>query len=142
MSRWIGFLIAIAGGISLGLIYGWVINPIEYVDTSPGTLKFDYKTDYVLMVAETYRSDGDLPAAARRLALLQEMPLSNLVYRALLFAQKVGYSDEDLAQLEELHQELLKYDFPSETIIPPLETLPTGIMTPEITPSGQETTAP
>ena len=142
MSRWIGFLIAIACGIGLGLIYGWVINPIEYVDTSPGTLKFDYKTDYVLMVAETYRSDGDLPAAARRLALLQEMPLSNLVYRALLFAQKVGYSDEDLAQLEELHQKLLTYDFPSETLPQPLEPIPTGIMTPEITPSGQETAAP
>src|SRR4030042_4793942 len=135
MSRWIGFLIAIAGGIGLGLIYGWVINPIEYVDTSPGTLKFDYKTDYVLMVAETFRSDGDLPAAARRLALLQEMPLSNLVYRALLFAQKVGYSDEDLAQLEGLHQALLTYDYLPETNTPPLDTLQSGSMTSEITPS-------
>jgi hypothetical protein len=142
MSRWIGFFIAIAGGIGLGLIYGWVINPIEYVDTSPGTLKFDYKTDYVLMVAETYGVDGDLPAAARRLALLQEVPISNLVYRALLFAQKVGYSDDDLARMEELHQSLLTYDDIPETNTTPIETLQTGDLTPEITPSGDETAAP
>jgi hypothetical protein len=142
MSRWIGFLIAIAAGVGLGLFYGWVINPLEYVDTSPGTLKFDYKTDYVLMVAETYHVDGDLPAAARRLALLQEIPLSNLVYRALLFAQKVGYSDVDLVQLEELHQALLTYDYLPETITPPFETPPTGIVTSEITPSLQETAVP
>jgi hypothetical protein len=142
MSRWIGFLIAIAVGIGLGLIYGWVINPIEYVDTSPGTLKFDYKTDYILMVAETYRADGDLPAAARRLALLQEMPLSDLAYRALLFAQKVGYSDGDLTLLQELHQALLTYDLPSETITPPPDALSNGIISPEITSSGQETPSP
>ncbi len=142
MSRWIGFLIAIAAGIGLGLVYGWVINPIEYVDYLPGTLKFDYKTDYVLMVAETYRVEGDLPAAARRLALLQEMPLSDLAFRALLFAQRVGYSDGDLAQLEELHRALMTYDFSSETSAPPPEALPTGNTPPEFSPTGQETASP
>jgi len=142
MSRWIGFLIAIAGGIGLGLFYGWLINPIEYVDTSPGTLKFDYKTDYVLMVAETYRKEGDLPAAARRLALLQEMPLSDLAFRALLFAQKLGYSDSDLARLEELRQALLTYDFSSETSAPPVEARPTVNPPSELSPTGQETASP
>lgn len=142
MSRWIGFLIAIVAGIGLGLIYGWVVNPIEYVDTSPGTLKFDYKTDYFLMVAETFHVEGDLPAAARRLALLQEMPLSDLAFRALLFAQRVGYSDGDLAQLEELHRALLTYDFSSETSAPPPEAFPTVTPSPEFSPTGQETASP
>ena len=127
MSRWIGFFIAITAGVGLGLLYGWVINPIEYVDTSPGTLKFDYKTDYVLMVAETYHADGDLSRAARRLALLQEMPLSELAHKALLFAQKVGYADHDLNLLQELYRALQAYDLSPET------PSPAGISSPQET---------
>lgn len=138
MSRWIRFLIAIAAGIGLGLLYGWVINPIEYVDTTPGTLKIDYKADYVLMVAEAYQADGDLPTAARRLALLQEMPLSELTHKALLFAQKAGYADGDLASLQGIHQALLSYDIPEgENTQSPGQLPPaTG------TPAGQEPEAP
>ena len=142
MSRWIGFVIAIAVGISLGLFYGWVINPIEYVDTTPGTLKIDYKTDYVLMVAETYQADGDLPAAARRLALLQEMPLSELAYKALLFGQRAGYGDEDLALLQNLRQALLRYDINVEPVSVPTLTQPSDSVTLVPTPTGQETITP
>lgn len=142
MSRWIRFLIAIAAGLGLGLLYGWVINPIEYVDTTPGTLKADYKADYVLMVAESYWKDGDLPAAARRLALLQEMPLSDLVYKALLFGQKAGYGDQDLALLQELRQALISYDLPDDAVTPPSVDLPSGAGTVPATPSRQGTAAP
>ena len=48
-SRWILFIFAILVGAGLGLLYGWVINPVDYVDTTPDTLRIDYKTDYVLM---------------------------------------------------------------------------------------------
>jgi hypothetical protein len=51
MSRWTRFLIAIAVGLALGLLYGWVLSPVKYVDTTPNTLRADYQTDYVLMVA-------------------------------------------------------------------------------------------
>jgi hypothetical protein len=136
MSRWIRFLVAIAVGVGLGLLYGWVINPVEYVDTSPGTLKFDYKTDYVLMVAESYHADADLSKAALRLALLQEMPLSDLVQKALLFAQKVGYADNDLAILQDLSRAVSAYDHS-------VETLPaSGITTPASPSSLPETQAP
>jgi hypothetical protein len=124
MSRWIRFLVAIAVGVGLGLLYGWVINPVEYVDTSPGTLKLDYKTDYVLMVAESYHSDGDLSKAALRLALLQQMPLSDLVQKALLFAQKVGYADSDLALLQDLSQAMSAYDLSVETLPSSASTTP------------------
>lgn len=142
MSRWVRFLLAIAAGIGLGLLYGWVINPIEYVDTTPGTLKIDYKTDYVLMVAEIYQADSDLPAAARRLALLQELPLSEMAYKALLFGQKAGYGDEDLTLLQDLRQALLTYDHSDEAATPPTLALPTSTGALATTPSGQETPAP
>ncbi len=60
MSRWSKFLIALILGASAGLFYGWVVNPVEYVDIAPQSLRVDYKTDYVLMIAEAYQVDHDM----------------------------------------------------------------------------------
>ena len=57
MPRWLPPLILAIIGIALGLLYGWVIEPVKFVDTTPASLRADYQTDYVLMVAEAYRSD-------------------------------------------------------------------------------------
>ncbi len=102
MSRWIWFLIAILVGVGLGLAYGWWISPVEYVDTSPDSLKVDYRTDYVLMVAEAYKNSGDVALAERRLALLGNTPPLEIVYQAILFAQKVGYLDSDIQLMQNL----------------------------------------
>jgi hypothetical protein len=106
MSRWIRFLTAILIGIGLGLAYGWLVNPVEYVDTSPDSLGVDYKTDYVLMVAEAYKLEGDLPLAIRRLALLGATAPVDLVYQAISFAQKAGYIDADLEVMQALLNDL------------------------------------
>jgi hypothetical protein len=106
MSRWIRFLIAILAGIALGLIYGWVISPVRYVETSPDTLRVDYKADYVLMVAEAYQDEKDLAAALRRLALLGEAPPVEMVYQAVQFAGQYGYNDADLGRLQVLMEDL------------------------------------
>ncbi len=100
--RWLFFLLAIAAGIAAGLIYGWIINPVKYVDTSPDTLRADYKTDYVLMVAEAFQAEQDLDAAARRLALLGDAPPAQTIGEAVTFAVRAGYAPEDLEKLRQL----------------------------------------
>lgn len=106
MGRWLGFLIMIAIGAAAGMFYGWVVNPVEYVDTAPNSLRIDYKTDYVLMVAEAYRVEGDLSLAARRLALLGSEPPLELVNQAIAFAMQIGYAPSDLALMQALAQAL------------------------------------
>jgi len=106
MSRWIRFLIAIIVGIGLGLVYGWLINPVEYVDTSPDTLRIDYKTDYVLMVAESFHREGDLALVAYRLALLGDIQPINMVQQAIQFAQKAGYNQSDIDLMQTLSNAL------------------------------------
>ena len=104
MTRWLGFVIVILLGITAGLYYGWVINPVKYVDTIPSSLRVDYKSDYVLMVAETYRLEKDLSQAVRRLGFIgSENPLET-VQDAILFATQKGYADSDLAQMGELEK--------------------------------------
>lgn len=118
MSRWIRFFIAILIGTGLGLLYGWVISPIEYIDTAPGTLRVDYRTDYVLMVAETFSSESDVDLAVRRLGLLGEAPPIELVESAITFAQKAGYTDNDLDLLQVLLNAIQAYTIAQETPSP------------------------
>lgn len=106
MDRWIKFLLVIAAGLALGLVYGWIISPVEYVDTTPETLRADYRSDYVLMVAEVYHREGDLDLAARRLALLGSQPPVQIAAAALDYGLSAGYPPLDIALLQELATDL------------------------------------
>lgn len=95
MKRWIYFLLAVLIGVVAGLYYGWELNPVEYVETTPATLRIDFQTDYVLMVAEAYQGEGDLDLAARRLAVLGETPPAEIVRQAMIYAAQIAYADTD-----------------------------------------------
>jgi hypothetical protein len=129
MSRWILFLITVALGIGAGLYYGWRIDPVEYTNTTPDTLRDDYKTDYVLMVAETYQVDNDLDLAAQRLAVLGKQGVSGgeggsgnpgaaqtaaaeIVAAALQYATTIQppYAEADLALMRRLSEALKPLD--------------------------------
>lgn len=102
--RVVYFLIAIAVGVGLGFLYGWVINPPGASNTSPVTLRADYKADSVLMIAEIYKRDVDLPAAQARLALMGDPLLTS--QNALLTAQQLGYAYVDIETMARLVQAL------------------------------------
>ncbi len=106
MSRWLRFFIILVLGIGIGLLYGWVVDPVEYIDTSPESLRDDYKTDYVLMVAEAYQTEGELDLALERLKFLGEAAPEVLVDNALYFAVQSGYSASDLKLLRGLSDAL------------------------------------
>jgi hypothetical protein len=100
--RWLFFIVSLAIGVGLGLYYGRVISPIQYVDTSPATLRADFRADYTLMVAETFQSEQNLENAARRLAILGSQPPIKFVSEALSFAQQNKYDPADIALLQNL----------------------------------------
>jgi hypothetical protein len=104
--RFIWFLIMIALGAAGGMAYGWIGNPVQYVDTAPQSLGADYKADYVLMVAEIYDGDRNLLAAEERLAFLGSRPPQQLVSEAILSAQKIGYPLADVEVMGRLMQSL------------------------------------
>lgn len=110
MSRWTKFLIAVAVGAAVGLFYGWVVNPVEYVDIAPGSLREDYKTDFVLMVAEAYQVDHDMGLAVSRLALLGNDAPTDTVASALSYALQHGYSQQDLSLIQWLGEDLVSWN--------------------------------
>jgi hypothetical protein len=106
MSRWMLFLIVILIGAAIGMAYGWMINPVEYVDTSPDALREDYKTDYVLMVAETFHAEANIGLAARRLAMLGDNQPIDIVTRAIQYGEQNQYSAADLGLMGDLQEAL------------------------------------
>ena len=106
MSRWTLFILVLIVGLGLGLLYGWVINPVSYQDTTLDDLRVDYKTDYTLMIAEVYHYEADLEWAMNRLILLEDdSPLSSVI-NALRFASEAEYSLPDMYLLRDLHNAL------------------------------------
>jgi len=94
--------LALLAGIGIGLAYGWVIDPVDFFDLTPDTLRADYKSDYVLMVAESYRVERDPGLAARRLAIFGTQSPSAIASSGLTYARANGFSDGDIVLMQEL----------------------------------------
>jgi hypothetical protein len=100
--RFVFFALAILAGFAAGLGYGWSINPVQYRSTSPDTLQIDYRTDFVLMVAELYQAEGDLALALARLGFLGDTPPLILMNETISYGDTLRYADVDLQLMRRL----------------------------------------
>ncbi|MBN2388907.1 MAG: hypothetical protein JXB85_17970 [Anaerolineales bacterium] len=80
-------IFGLAIGIGLGLLIAWAFIPVTYVNTSPRSLRADFKDSYRVLIASAYTANGDLGRAQARLDLLgDEDPAAALADQALLLA--------------------------------------------------------
>ncbi len=72
MKKWLrlDLLAGFLAGLALGLIYAWLLAPVQYTDTTPDTLRSDYKDQYRFLAASAYAATGNLERARSRLSLL------------------------------------------------------------------------
>ena len=101
-TRWIVIILALIAGAGIGIAYGRYIDPVEYSDLTPDSLRDDFKADYVLMAAEAYRAEQDPGLAARRLAIFGTQSPSSIAADGLAYARANGFSDTDIALMQEL----------------------------------------
>ena len=101
-SRWVFLILALLAGLGIGLAYGWVIDPVDFFNLTPDTLKADYKADYVLMTAEAFRAEQDPGLAARRLAIFGSQSPSAIAASGLNYARRNGFPDSDISLMQEL----------------------------------------
>ena len=104
-SRWLYFILVIFLGLAGGLLIGWVILPAQYAEITSETLRVDYQTDYILMVAEVYNQNQDIFQAVSNLDFLGTSSPVEKVRQAILFAEP-RYADADLNLLRDLFQGL------------------------------------
>jgi hypothetical protein len=105
-------------GLILGLLYGWIIRPVEYLDTAPASLREDYRSDFVLMIAETYANEGDLELARIRLASLGPQPPINFVLAAIDYGVEHDFNPNDLQTLNRLAVDLRSMPASAEIGLP------------------------
>ncbi len=65
-------IIGLVLGIALGILYGWVINPVEWTDAAVDHLRPDLQQEYLRMAIDSYASNQDVELAKKRFADLGE----------------------------------------------------------------------
>lgn len=102
LKRWLLIITTAILGIAFGLSYGWLISPVEYTNVTPEILRSDFRTDYVLMVAEAYRVEQDPELSSQRLAILGAEEPTVLAAQAYEYARQNAYAADDLALIQDL----------------------------------------
>lgn len=114
------FLLALLAGLGLGLAYSWVIAPLQYVDTSPASLRADFKAHYRVAIAAAYASSGNLDRARARLNLLGDPdPIEALSAQA----QQMLASGEDFETVRQVAQLASDLGDPGSVALGPTRTL-------------------
>lgn len=102
INRWLFVVLAFVTGIGAGFAYGWIIDPVDFFDLTPDTLREDFKADYVLMVAEAYHSQRDPGISARQLAIFGSQSPTSIASQGLTYARANQFAESDLALIQEL----------------------------------------
>lgn len=77
----ISLLIGLLIGLAAGLTLGWVIMPVQYVDSPMRDLESRFRDDYTVMVAASFlveRSAGDLAAIEAASLRLEPLGVGNV----------------------------------------------------------------
>jgi hypothetical protein len=136
LSRFFWFLVCILIGAAAGLVIGWYLKPVAMGDVKPSALRSDYRTDYVLMVAEVFDSEKDLSRAAQRLAYLGSDSPVRLAQAAILRAGELSYDQRDLEMLAHLAQAFQSGPSTASTPAAGVTAAPTSQATPAASPTA------
>jgi len=145
MSRgaWFPLVAGLVLGLAAGLFYAWRVNPVEYTDTAPSSLRADFKASYLSLIASAYSSTSDLARARARLEVFADPdPATSLAALAqqLLAAGVPTTEAGALAALAEALGSRTPTLSPLQTATP--SRTPTQTRTPTITPTPLPTRTP
>src|SRR3990172_6842488 len=138
-SGWLPLLLGLGLGLAGGLFYSWIVNPVEYVETARGSLREDFKADYLALIAAAYASRGDLVRARARLALFEELNPAGELAALAQRRQASGHPLSEAQGLAKLAAALQGAPAAAPTGVPSASTTPAP---PPSTPPPTPTHAP
>lgn len=118
-------LAALLLGLGLGLLYAWVLSPLQVVDSAPQALRSDFKDQYRAVIAAAYSANRDLPRASARLALLGDTDSREALSVQAQGMLAAGESQKTIQQIIDLAS-ALQGNLPAMTIT---MTLPAALDT-------------
>lgn len=102
----VALTIGLVTGLALGLVYTWVIAPVELVNTYPALLRTDYRWDWVRLVALSYVADGDRERARARLDGLKQEDMAGAMQALIEEYAATGRPADTLRRLTALAEVL------------------------------------
>ena len=124
-------------GLGVGLLYAWVISPVQYIDTEPASLAEPYKDEYRKVIALAYQANQDIGRARERAALINaDNPARALAAQAqrLLAA---NLSPREARALAVLASDLGQQQSPAAAASQASPTAPEAAELPIETPAGE-----
>jgi hypothetical protein len=90
MKNLIWSLLGILLGFAIGIGYAWVIHPADLQGSTPNALRAEYRGEYLLLIASSYRTTEDLSRARNRLAAFPGLDAGQLASLAQQVAASGG----------------------------------------------------
>lgn len=140
-----GFLILAIGlilGLAGGLYYSWAITPVEYVDTAPTSLREDFLSDYLALIASAYMASGDLARANARIHILELPNPANTLSQQAQNRLAAGRPETEARALALLAAVLGERPTPLSTTPTPEDLQTSRTTTPTRTPQPSSTPLP
>lgn len=109
-------------GAFLGLVFAWVVAPVEYVNTSPASLRQNFKDQYRALIAAAYVANSDIARAQARLNLLDDADVARTLAEQAQRTLAEGGSPDAAQALALLALDLGQGPTPVLTQSPPAET--------------------
>jgi len=122
-------------GLALGILVAWIFAPVQYVDTTPSTLRVDFKDEYRLLIASAYASNLDILRARARIETLGDQdPITAIAAQAqrLMAENNPAGGIQVLANLSEALQATPVVEF---TRTPEATSTETGTATDAVSPT-------
>lgn len=146
LSTMLFLLLSLLGGSVLGVVIGWVIWPVTYIDTDIVDLRAGYQDDYLVMVGDDYYVTRDFAKVQHRLDRLQDPYVSQRVVSLIRSKMAAGEEPQRLFPLVLLaealqvgNQDMLDY---VATVTPTFTPSPTATTTFTLTPRVTPTLTP
>jgi hypothetical protein len=120
-------------GAVLGVLYAWLVSPVEYVNTSPAAMREDFKGQYRALIASAYVANRDLPRAQARLNLLGDEDVARVLAEQAQHSLAEGGSPEVAQALALLALDLGQGPTPIAEVGTPV---PTAVLSTTVTPTA------
>jgi hypothetical protein len=120
----LSLVIGLAVGLAIGIYYGWVVSPVQYIESRMANMSPRYKDEYTIMVAAAFQVDGDINEALRR---LQPLGVANIplfvrdVTERYISESGIG-KEADIRSLVVLSRQLGYFTPPMQSFMLPTST--------------------
>ncbi|NPV76499.1 MAG: hypothetical protein HPY59_08990 [Anaerolineae bacterium] len=121
----------LAIGLVAGILYSWLVSPVQFMDTDPASLHPDFRAEYRALIAQAYLADGDLGRAQMRLALLRDENPAAALEAQSKQAQEASRPDREVQALAALAAGLAQSQSLGTPFSPQLSSTPAGGETPQ-----------